>query len=144
MRRSCARENHNNDNRGAGREIVHHLHRVGRQRGTKCPSGELTMMYLHGHGGGGYGIHDRGGDIAGAAVGCCRRCVALRRRADAEGRHEFRSVDVEGGELTLDGLVLRRSDDIAVGVRLLFPRVRCYAVRHINQLFRHTSSRVHS
>lgn len=112
--------------------------------GDKIPAGELTMMYLDGHGGGGYGIHHRSGDIAGAVVGCCRRCVALRRRADAEGRHEFRSVDVQSGELTLDGLVLGRADDIAVRVRLLFPRVRCDAVRHVNQLFRHTRSRVHS
>lgn len=123
------------------------------------------MMYLDGHGGGGYGVHHGGGgdgggdgggsggggrgDIAGAAVGRRGRGrgrgdVALRRRVDAEGRHEFRSVDIQGGELALDGLVLRRrrTDDVAVRVRLLFPRVWCYAVRHINQLFRRTHSRL--
>lgn len=117
-------------------------------------------MYLDGHGGGGYGVHYGGGsgdggggsggscgsrgDIAGATVGRRDRGdVALRRRVDAEGRHEFRSVDIQSGELALDGLVLRRrrTDDVAVRVRLLFPRVWCYAVRHINQLFRRTHSR---
>jgi len=103
------------------------------------------MMYLNGHGGG-YCVHRGGGgaDIAGAAVGRRGRGdVALRRRIDTEGRHEFRSVDIQGGELALDGLVLRRrrADDVAVRVRLLFPRVWCYAVRHINQLFRRTHNR---
>lgn len=102
-------------------------------------------MYLGRHGGGGYGIHHGGGDIAGA-VGR-RRGVVLRRRIDAEGRHEFRGVHVESGEFALDGgglAVLRRRrrsrDDVAVVVRLLFPRVRCYAVRHIiiGFVFRHT------
>jgi len=111
-------------------------------------------MYLDGHGGGGYGIHyggggggghgggGGGGDIAGAAVGRRGRGdVALRRRVDAERRHEFRGVDIQGGELALDGLVLRRrrADDVAIRVRLLFPRVWCYAIRHINQLFRRTT-----
>jgi len=84
-------------------------------------------MYLEGHGGSGDGVHHGGGgdgdgggsgsggrggrcgcgDIAGAAVGRRGRGdVALRRRVDAEGRHEFRSVDIQGGELALDGLVL--------------------------------------
>lgn len=98
---------------------------------------KLTMVYLDGHRGGGYGIHYSDSDIARAAVGR-RRGVVLWRRVDAEGRHEFRSVNVQSGELALDRrLILRcwRADDIAVAVRLLFPRVWCYAGRHIINCF---------
>lgn len=96
---------------------------------------ELTVVYLGRHGGGGYGIRHSGGNIAGA-VGR-RHVVVLRRRIDAEGRHEFRSVNVEGREFALDGgglAVLRRRrarDDVAVVVCLLLPRV---AVRHVNRV----------
>lgn len=83
------------------------------------------MMYFRGYRGG-YSIH-HDSDIAGT-VG---RVTVLRRGVNAEWRHEFRSVHVQSGEFALDGLILWRSD-VSV-VRLLFPRIWCYTVRHIYQ-----------
>lgn len=104
-------QNHNNGNSASAAIRLRHGCAVGiawKIVGNRDSADRLTMMYLGRHGGGGYGIHHGGGDIAGA-VGR-RRGVVLRRRIDAEGRHEFRGVHIESGEFALDrcGLAVLR------------------------------------